>query len=225
MPSITDVVKHLIIINVLMFFGSFVVLGEAEVSTINSLINYPDATRLMDWQRNILACFYPTSPYFQPYQLVSHMFMHANITHILFNMYGLFLFGSAVERIWGAKRFLFYYLFTGFGALALHMLVQYIELEMGIGHPMSINVPMLGASGAVFGLLAAFGMMYPNNVIGLIFPPIQMKAKYFVILYGAIELFLGLGRFGTGIAHFAHLGGAVFGVLLILYWRKSGTRL
>jgi len=196
MPPITDVVKHLIIINVLLYFGTHVVWPAGQ---------------------GYLALFFPMdSPNFQPYQLVTHMFMHGSITHLLFNMYGLYLFGSAVERVWGPKRFLFYYLFCGFGALALQLGTMAIAGESSW---------LVGASGAVFGLLAAFGMMYPNTRIMLLFPPIPMKAKYFVLIYGAIELFLGVSGFNTGIAHFAHLGGAIFGALLILYWRKFGTNL
>ena len=224
MLRITDVVRHLLIINVLMFLGTNL-MGTVDSDTFLSLVNYPDAARFMDWQRSILAVFFPTSVYFQPYQLVTHMFMHGDLTHLIFNMFGLFMFGSAVEATWGPKRFLFYYFFTGFGALALHMLVQYLEITYGTVSPYAINVPMLGASGAVFGLLAAFGMLYPNMRIMLLFPPIPMKAKYFVIIYAAIELFMGLGGFQAGVAHFAHLGGALFGVLLIMYWRKFGTNL
>jgi membrane associated rhomboid family serine protease len=223
MPRITEVVKHLIIINVLMYLGTIVLMGEPSDSL--DLINNPDGSRFMEWGRNILAVYFPTSEYFQPYQLVSHMFMHGSPMHLIFNMYGLYLFGTAIEATWGAKRFFFYYFFTGFGALALHMFVQYIEVTYGGISPYAYNVPMLGASGAVFGLLAGFGMLYPNQVISLLFPPISLKAKYFVAIYGGLELFLGLGGFQAGVAHFAHVGGAVFGILLILYWRKFGTNL
>ena len=168
--------------------------------------------------------FFPTSEYFRPFQIVTHMFMHGSLTHLFFNMFALFMFGPPLEMTWGPKRFLSFYLITGFGALALYLFTQYIEINYFGGHPMSINVPMLGASGAVFGLLAGYGTLFPNNTIQLLIPPIPLKAKYFVLIYAGIELFLGLGRFSTGIAHFAHLGGALFGFLLILYWRNQGNR-
>lgn len=195
----TDVVRHLLIINVLMYFGTRV-LGENVVNT--------------------LAIYFPTSEHFQPYQIVTHMFMHGNLMHLFFNMFAVYMFGSPVEAFWGARRFLFFYLFSGFGALGLHLLVQYWEMQSGSLPPQFVDVPMLGASGAVFGLLVAYGMLFPNSIIKMIFPPIAMKAKYFVILYAGLELFFGLQSLMPGVAHFAHLGGALFGFLLILYWRK-----
>lgn len=200
LSSITGVVKHLLAINVLMYFGTELIMGN------------PD--RLM------LAMFFPTSHFFQPYQIVTHMFMHADIGHLFFNMFALFMFGPPLEQTFGPKRFLIFYLVTGFGALILYLLTQYLEVQYFGGDMRMLNTPMLGASGAVFGLLAGFGTLFPNSVIQLLIPPIPLKAKYFVLIYAGIELFLGLGRFSTGIAHFAHLGGALFGFLLIMYWRK-----
>jgi len=194
-----------------MYFGT-TLLGDPAIN--------PSTGEVVDWGRYFLALFYPTSEYFRPFQLVTHMFMHANISHLFFNMFGLFMFGPPLESLWGPRRFLFYYLFTGFGAMVLHLGVKYIELNMGMMPEWAINTPMLGASGAVFGLLAGYGMKFPNTMIMLIFPPIPMRAKYFVMLYAGVELFLGLSPFQTGVAHFAHLGGALFGFLLILYWRK-----
>ena len=205
MNNITDVVKNLILINVLIYFGTHFLMSEQS------------------WIR--LAMFYPTSEYFQPFQLVSHMFMHANPSHIFFNMFGLYMFGSPVEELWGPRRFLFLYLFTGFGALALHLLVKYWELQHGGVSADSVNSPMLGASGAIFGVTVAYGMLFPENVIQLLLPPIPIKAKYFVFFFAALELFLGVSGYESGVAHFAHLGGALFGFLLIVYWRKFGTRL
>ena len=208
MNRVTDVVRHLLIINVLVFFGSYL-LDEIGINRLMLAVFYPS----------------PETDFFRPYQLVTHMFMHANINHLFFNMLGLFFFGPPLEALWGSKRFLFYYFFTGFGALFLHLLFMYVELNyLGVSKQI-LGAPMLGASGAIFGLLAGYATNFPNNVISLIFPPISMKAKYFVLIYGGIELFLGLGRFNTGIAHFAHLGGAVFGFLLIQYWLRYGTRL
>ncbi len=201
MLRITEVVKMLLIINVVVYFGSTLILGEQEAYWFLSL----------KW---------PGTEGFAPYQLASHMFMHFGTTHLFFNMFGLFMFGPPLEMAWGPKRFLFYYLMTGFGAMALHMLITYFEIQNG-----GSAGQMAGASGAIFGLLAGYGMLYPNSKIMLLIPPIPMKAKYFVLIYGAIELFLGVSNLNTGIAHFAHLGGAITGFLLIIYWRKFGSRL
>lgn len=199
MMRMTDVVKNLLIINVLLYFVTHFIFDKA-------------------WMQ--LAMFYPSSDFFRPYQIVSHMFTHATVTHILFNMLGLYMFGSSLEMLWGARRFLFYYLFCGFGGLLLHLFVIYLQVGF-----QEYNGSVVGASGAVFGLLVAYAMNFPNNIISMIFPPISLPAKYFVPIFAALELFFGLGSANTGIAHFAHLGGALFGFLLILYWRNFGTRL
>lgn len=219
MDRITDVTKNLLIINVLMYFVTLLLMTEPSQTTVRALIN-GSGGELSDWGRLQLALFFPTSEYFRPFQLVTHMFMHdgRSFMHLFFNMYALYLFGQAIELVWGTKRFLFYYLFTGFGAAALHMLVTYLEIQYGGASPNRVNVPVLGASGAVFGLLTSYGLLFPNNVLQLLFPPIAMKAKYFVLIYAAIELFLGFSSFNTGVAHFAHLGGALSGFLLILIW-------
>ena len=221
MYRITDVVKHLLIINILMYLGSML-LGNPSIEMINELANERGGT-FVDWGRYRLAMFYPTSEYFRPFQIVTHMFMHGDLGHLFFNMFALFMFGPPLEERWGAQRFLFYYLLTGFGALGLHLFAQQVEINM-TGAFYLKNVPVLGASGAVFGLLAGYGMMFPNSVIQLIIPPIPLKAKYFVLIYAGVELFLGLGNFNAGVAHFAHVGGALFGFLLILYWRRFGSR-
>jgi len=196
--NLTDVVKNLLILNVIMFLGSGVVM--------NFFGSSPEMLALQ---------YHPT--YFRPYQIVTHMFMHANLTHLFFNMFAVFMFGPILETTWGSKRFLIYYFFTAFGALALHTLVSYFLEgsfeEMG---------GVLGASGAVFGLLLGFGVYYPNNVIQLLIPPIPIKAKYFVMIYAALELYLGFSNYNTGIAHFAHLGGALFGLIMIWGWRTQG---
>ncbi len=192
MIRISDSVKHLLIINVLFFVV---------------------AHFLMPGLRHYLALHYPFTEYFQPYQLVTHMFMHADFTHLFFNMFALYMFGSALESYFGPKRFLFFYFFTGFGAVILYTFVQYLT---------GTSYSVVGASGAVFGLLAGFGTLFPNTRIMLLFPPIPLKAKYFVLIYAAIELFLGVSGRSTGVAHFAHLGGALFGYLLIVYWRRRG---
>jgi len=193
MPRVSDVVKHLLIINVLVYFGSIILLPN------------PIAT---------LAMYWPGDPPFQPYQIVSHMFMHGSLTHLLFNMFGLYMFGSSLEYFWGPKRFLIYYLICGFGALFIHLIYMYVT---------GTHVPVVGASGAIYGLLLGFGMQFPNMRIMLLFPPIPMKAKYFVLLFAGIELYLGFSGRQTNIAHFAHLGGALTGLILILIWRMKGT--
>ena len=217
MYRISDTVKHLLIINVLVFLGSML-LGDPSSDVMLSLIN-ERSNLFADWGRYRLAMFYPTSEYFTPYQIITHMFMHGNMGHLFFNMFGLFMFGPPLESVWGPKRFLGYYLITGFGALGLHLIATYAEIQMMGGSSYLINVPMLGASGAIFGLLAGFGMLFPNATIMLLFPPIPIKAKYFVLIYAVIELFLGVSNISQGVAHFAHVGGALFGVLLVLYWR------
>ena len=177
--------------------------------------------------------FYFKSPLFKPFQLVTHMFMHGGFAHILFNMYALFIFGSVLERVWGSQKFLFYYFVTGIGAALIHLGVMALQLR---GYEAAFNAgdmlartgiqdilltPTVGASGAIYGLLLAYGMLFPNNIMQLIFPPVALKAKWFVLIYGAIELMLGLSGRGGDIAHFAHLGGMIFGSFLILYWKKN----
>jgi membrane associated rhomboid family serine protease len=222
---ITDVVKHLIIINIIVYFGTQF-MGGPDGDTLEALILNANPESFDALGRLRYAVFYPTSPYFHSYQIVTYMFMHSgdNLMHIFFNMYALYMFGTAVEAVWGPKKFLFYYLFTGLGALALQFIVQAIELQQG-APGWSANVPMLGASGAVFGILAAYGMQFPNNEIHLMLPPVSLKAKYFVLIYAAIEIGMGLSPYQTGVAHFAHVGGALFGFLLIMFWRKRGERL
>lgn len=222
MSSLTDAVKNLLIINVVLFIGTMAILGDPAGQAFQILVSQPDSADFLEWKKMILALFYPTSDYFQPYQLITHMFMHSDMGHLFFNMFGLYMFGPPIENYIGTKRFLIFYFAAGFGALILHMLFMYVELNYLGADPRGIHVPMLGASGAIFGLLAGFGTLFPNNRIMLLFPPIPMKAKYFVLIYAGIELFLGIGQFSTGIAHFAHLGGALFGFLLIRYWQKNG---
>lgn len=147
---------------------------------------------------------------FDLWQLVSYMFLHASLGHIFFNLFALWMFGQAIENFWGTERFVMYYFLTGIGAALLHMLI-------GGG-----GAPTLGASGAVYGILLAFGMMFPERPIMLLFPPIPIKAKYFVAIFGVIELVSGLTRANSGVAHFAHLGGMLVGFILIKYWGLKG---
>ena len=203
MGNLTEAIKHLLIINILMYFGTVAFMGDS---------------------RFILAMYYPASDFFRPYQIVTHMFMHADLGHLAFNMLTLFFLGTWVERVWGTKRFVFFYLFSGLGAALTHLLFMYYEVNY-LGVTSAINIPVLGASGAVYGVLVAFAVLFPNHRLMLLFPPIPIKAKYLALGLIAIDLFSGLSNTGSNIAHFAHLGGALFGYLLIRYWYKFGTRL
>lgn len=243
LSSIPPIVKNLIIINALIFL----------------------ATQIGGFQTPMyryLALYYPGSPFFMPHQLLTHMFMHASFFHLLFNMYALWIFGTPLERTWGSKKFLFFYLVTGIGAALLYCLVQWIQM-MGYEASMATDMlsqlksfvssssfiedtlhyraqglrttfsgvadswfatmitPMVGASGAIFGVLLGFGMLFPNVVLMLIFPPVRLKAKYFVIIYGAIELLLSIQQPGDSVAHVAHVGGMIFGYILIKLWKKK----
>ncbi|MBE6201250.1 MAG: rhomboid family intramembrane serine protease [Rikenellaceae bacterium] len=146
------------------------------------------------------------------YQLFSYMFMHAGLSHLFFNMFALWMFGRVIEYDLGSKRFLTYYLVCGVGAGLMQLGVGAIEGGMSL---------TVGASGAVYGLLLAYGMLHPNNTIMLMFPPIALKAKWFVVIYGVIELFAGIASSGGGVAHYAHLGGMLWGFLLLRYWKKT----
>jgi membrane associated rhomboid family serine protease len=186
------------------------------------------------------------SPDFRPHQLVTHLFMHGNFTHLFFNMFALWMFGKILENVWGSKRFLIYYMITGIGAASIHLLIsQYQIISISNQIPEMVNLaiegrynpsipiskkltqliitPTVGASGAVFGLLLAFGMLFPNALLYLYFA-IPIKAKYFVIGYGLIELYAGISNNpADNVAHFAHLGGMIFGFFLIKYWKNDMT--
>ncbi len=185
-PPITGVVKQLVIINVLVFAGGYMLLP-----------NHGD----------ILAMASPYSPNFHAYQIVTHMFMHANFQHILFNMLMLYFLGPMVEQALGSKKFLILYLVSGFGALVAHFI-----FFPGSG--------VVGASGAVYGVLIAFATLFPNVQLMLMFPPIPVKAKYLALGLIVIGLVSGLGGYQQGIAHFAHLGGALTAFILLIIWKK-----
>ena len=153
--------------------------------------------------------FYFTSPLFKPFQLITYMFMHGGFWHIFFNMFSLYMFGSVLENYWGGKKF-----------LVMYLQISFAETP-GLVEATINRIPTVGASGAIYGLLLAYGMMFPNNVLQFIFPPIALKAKWMVIIFGAIELLSGLTGRGGNVAHFAHLGGMIFGLILILYWKKK----
>jgi membrane associated rhomboid family serine protease len=150
---------------------------------------------------------------YRPWTFVTYMFLHGGFAHLFFNMYALYIFGSVLERVWGTKKFLFYYFATGIGAGLIHIGIQVLTNDAA---------PTIGASGAIFGLLLGYAMLYPDSIMGLIFPPVTMKAKWFVLIYAGIELLLGVSGAQSGVAHFAHLGGLVVGLVLMFYWKKSG---
>ena len=228
------VVKNLIIINALFFLASYTVETVANIDL-----------------NDTLGLYYFKSPEFRPWQIVSYMIMHGGMSHLFLNMFALWMFGSQIENRWGPKRFLNFYLITGFGAAFLHYLIihfqitflepkltlEQIEIVLREGKALLesrrnwtgtigeynalYNTTVVGASGSVFGLLLAYGMSFPNQVIYLnfLFP---IKAKYFVIIYGLIEFVGGVqNSAGDNVAHFAHLGGMLFGFILIKYWKKN----
>ena len=158
--------------------------------------------------------FGQTIPHFQVWQLVTYAFLHGGTMHLLLNMYALWLFGSRMESVWGPRTFAFYYFFCVIGAGLIQLFVATLGAEQGGIYP------TLGASGGVFGLLLAFGLTFPNERLMLIFPPVVLKAKWFVLLYGGIELIAGVTGTAAGVAHFAHLGGMLFGFVLLQYWRR-----
>jgi membrane associated rhomboid family serine protease len=182
----------------------------------------------------ILGLHYFQARGFYIYQLITYMFTHREFSHLFFNMFALFMFGGLIERTWGPKRYLIYYIVTGVGAGLVQMLISWIQVRSFInGLGVDLILPDLfylydsypvtiGASGAVFGLLLAFGMLFPNMPLYIMFIPIPIKAKYMVIGYGVIEFFFGISnRAGDNVAHFAHLGGMLFGIFMILYWSKG----
>lgn len=235
--NMPPVVKNLLIINVIMFIATFA-LSEYDL-------------------RSILSLHYPKSVLFQPYQVVTSIFMHGNFGHLFFNMFGLVMFGTALERVWGAKKMLIFFLVCGLGANIIYEIVQHIqivnfladfnseqlaeimEIVNGKGAEISAqgmnysndplktinglwNGGVLGASGALFGILIAFAMLFPNTELMLIFLPIPIKAKYFIPIYIVIELYLGVQNFEwDNVAHFAHLGGALIGFIIVKIWQKN----
>jgi rhomboid family protein len=217
------VVKNLIIVNVLIFIAQETV-GVSNPNLIENLFALHDIH----------------SVYFKPHQLLTYMFLHGSFEHILFNMFALWMFGSLLENYWGAKRFLQFYVMCGIGAGLLHLGVLYMEMEPImqayrtlpedeqlnlVNSPLfKVNVPTIGASGAIFGCLAAFGYLFPNSIVNIYFL-IPMKAKWFVLIYAGIELWLGFkNSAGDSVAHFAHLGGALTGIIILLIWNKTNRK-
>ncbi|MCH5334587.1 MAG: rhomboid family intramembrane serine protease [Alistipes sp.] len=155
------------------------------------------------------------NPDFHSWQFITYLFMHGSLSHLFFNMFALWMFGRTLEYELGSQRFLAYYLICGVGAALVQMAVVFFTGEF--------SIQLIGASGAVMGLLLAFGVMHPNSVIMLLIPPIPMKAKYFVMAYAVLELFLGWRGYSPGVAHFAHVGGMLWGWLLLRYWKSKGN--
>ena len=202
------IVKNLIVINVLVWIAQLI---------------YDKKDGLTMWLTQKLALFPIDDPDFRPYQIATHMFAHSTYTaggsivffHILFNMFGLYMFGRILENVWGAKRFLIFYLACGVGAAAAHLAMQYI---------MGGNSAAVGASGAVMGVFVAFGYLFPNTELMIIPIPIPIKAKWLVLVYIGLDLFGGFGNTGDNVAHFAHLGGALTGFLIVLFWNKTNRK-
>ena len=191
--QIPTVVKNILIINVILFAAK------------NFLSQTIDLDRYLD-------LFPVNSKEFMPHQFITYMFMHADISHIFLNMLGVYMFGSILENVWGAKRFINFYLLCGLGAAGLQLAISYFNNEYSV---------LLGASGALFGLLVAFAMMFPNTELQLYFV-IPVKAKYLVIGYTLFELYNGFFAHDN-VAHFAHLGGLVVGVIIMLIWKRNKT--
>lgn len=252
LSSIPPIVKNLIAINLILWLATIALPGIFRRWDLNV-----DLT-------DILGMHYWASDKFNIAQMFTYMFMHGGLNHIFFNMFALYMFGSVLEYTWGSKRFLIYYIFTGFGAAVVQQIFWTVEFQTLINamdtaiaansgvsllpyqevlsryfsfsnlanfdaaslidmKQMFVNMPVtIGASGSVFGVLLAFGWLFPEERIFLIFFPVPIKARIFVLLYGVAELFLGVARFsGDSVAHFAHLGGMLFGIILILIWRKK----
>jgi rhomboid-like protein len=190
--SSTPVIMNLIIINIIVFVAQLV---------------FDKSNFQGNWLTSRLALYSVDTGLFSPYQLVTHMFAHASFFHILFNMYALWLFGAAMEKLWGTKKFLIFYFACGLAAAFAQMFL--------------VSGAAIGASGAVMGMLGAYALTYPNVQFFIIPFPFPIKAKYLAIGYAAIDLFGGVASTGDGIAHFAHLGGLVMGILLALFWTKK----
>jgi membrane associated rhomboid family serine protease len=222
--TIPPVIKNLIIINVLVFLA-YETLGPEIKFKMDTLFALHDLH----------------SVYFRPHQLITYLFMHGGWDHIFFNMFALWMFGAILENYWGAKRFLIFYMICGIGAAVCHLAVLYHEMapvmdafhyqvpveqqqELLYAADFRVNEGTVGASGAIFGCLAAFGYLFPNSLIYLYFF-VPIKVKWFVIGYAAIELFSGVrNSAGDNVAHWAHLGGGLVGLLMVMYWNRNNRR-
>lgn len=232
------IIKNLIIINALVYLAQITL--DKQFDLTNKISMWPlIPEKLHDF---LIKSGLDPSYKFQPYQVATHMFTHSlpnsdiSIFHILFNMLGLFMFGRILEAVWGGKRFLFFYIACGLGAAALHLGIQYLRSEELLHAINTGNLaayernigaigPALGASGAIMGVLAAFAYLFPNTELLIVPIPFPVKAKWAVLAFALIDLFSGVGNFrGDNIAHFAHLGGAITGFLIVLIWNKTNRR-
>lgn len=209
--NIPKVTKNLILINIVVF--------------VATLLNE-------DFMIRIFGLFYPSSIFFRWWQPITHMFMHGGFWHIFFNMYTLFIFGVVVERIIGSKKFLLFYFICGLGAAGLQMFTQYLEMQSFLASDSQAamqgiialkSTPTVGASGAIYGVLIGYAMLFPESRMTLLFPPVTLSAKWMVVIFAAIELFTGVAGWADGIAHFAHLGGMLIGWLMIRWWKRRGV--
>lgn len=225
--NLTPVVKNLLIINIIFYIATLVLGSRVDMVTL-------------------FGARYFNSSLFRVWQVITYMFMHGSLGHIFFNMFALFMFGPMLEYSIGSKRFFNLYFICGIGAVVIQMLVQALQVHsitggFVISHPEldssflqfganaqklydTYNTPVVGASGAIFGLLVAFAMLYPNLEMMIMFIPIPIKAKYIIPVYILVELWLGIGQYGgDNVAHFAHLGGALFGFIMVKLWRLQKT--
>ncbi len=228
------VVKNLIIINVLVWIAEQML--ESQYHIMERISLYPVMPERLH-QILVSGGVYASFERFQPYQIATHMFAHGPIYHILFNMFALWMFGRILENVWGGKRFLLFYLVCGVGAAACHLIIQYFRCEELL-HVLDTNpidpristligaaAPAVGASGAIMGVLVAFAYLFPNTELYIMFIPIPIKAKWAVLGMAAIDLFGGAANIsGDNIAHFAHLGGAITGFILVLIWNKTNRK-
>jgi membrane associated rhomboid family serine protease len=248
MDSFPPVVKNLLIINVLVFIAQLVLGAQFHITEILSL--YPIMPEKLH-EILVESRFYEAHQKFEPYQVATHMFAHSPgvIFHIIFNMFALWMFGRILENRWGGKRFLFFYLVCGVGAAACHLAIQYIRCEdllsaiqaniqfsdpspkelqnavLSAGEFLGAASPALGASGAIMGIFAAFAFLFPNTELFIMFIPFPVKAKWVVLGLVALDLFGGIFNFsGDNVAHFAHLGGAITGFIIVLFWNRTNRR-
>ena len=213
LSNVPTVTRNLVIINCIVFLATLINKGFMIES---------------------FALFYPTSPFFHWWQVVTHMFMHGGFWHIFFNMYTLIMFGMVVENYIGSKKFLMFYFICGLGAAGLHLGVEFLQMQSfmdsaALGHPGALQnistiklTPTVGASGAIYGLLIAYAMIFPQSRMTLLFPPVTLSAKWMVVAFAVIELLTGVTGTVAGVAHFAHLGGMLIGFIMIWAWRKKG---
>ena len=232
--NLPPIVKNLIIINVLVYVAQLIFKSQHLTETLSLYPIMPQGLHDFLVQQGI----YSASEKFYPYQIATHLFAHSpdTIFHIVFNMFTLWMFGRILENVWGPKRFLLYYILCGIGAAACHLIVQYFRCEQLWNLIQEGNMqqavkmigaasPALGASGAIMGVIVAFGYLFPNTELYIMFIPIPVKAKWAVLGFAAIDLFGGVAQInGDNIAHFAHLGGAITGFILVLIWSHNRKR-